>query len=69
MTTVRFSVPSITCGHCVATIERAVKEVEGVATVKGQVDTKEVEVTFDAPATREQIVSAMTEWDHPPMEV
>ena len=68
MTSVQFTVPSINCGHCVATIERAVREVAGVAIVQGDVETKRVEVTFDAPATREQIVAAMTEWDHPPEE-
>jgi len=66
MTTVQFMVPGINCGHCVATIERAVKEVAGVAEVKGNAATKQVTVTFEPPATRENIAAAMTEWDYPP---
>lgn len=68
MTTVQFVVPGISCGHCVATIECAVKEVAGVAEVKGDVATKQVTVQFEPPATREHIVAAMTEWDYPPAE-
>ncbi|MFN2251702.1 MAG: heavy-metal-associated domain-containing protein [Anaerolineae bacterium] len=67
METVTFEVPNISCGHCVATIQRVVKdEVPGVAEVKGDVDTKRVTVEFGPPATIEAIVASMTEWDYPP---
>ncbi|MFN8424138.1 MAG: heavy-metal-associated domain-containing protein [Anaerolineae bacterium] len=65
--TVTFDVPAITCGHCVATIKRVVTaDVPGVSDVTGDPDAKRVTITFDAPATVERIVEAMTEWDYPP---
>jgi len=66
MTTLQFTVPDISCDHCVNTIRRAVTEVAGVAQVTADVATKHVEVQFAAPATREQIVAAMDEWGYPP---
>lgn len=67
METVTFDVPAITCGHCVATIKRVVTaDVPGVREVTGDPDAKRVTVAFDAPATVEQIVATMTEWDYPP---
>jgi copper chaperone CopZ len=68
MTTLDFTVPSINCDHCVNTIRRAVMEVPGVHEVTGDPATKHVAVRFDPPATRGEIVAAMTEWDHPPAE-
>ena len=68
MTTVHFTVPGISCDHCVNTIRRAVSEVSGVAQVTGDSGTKQIEVDFDPPATRAQIVAAMVEWDYPPAE-
>lgn len=60
-------VPAISCGHCVETIRRVVtEEVPGVLSVAGEVEAKRVTVAFEAPATREAIVAAMTEWDYPP---
>lgn len=62
-----FTVPGITCEHCVATIKRVVMaDVAGVASVSGDPATKRIDVQFAAPATVDQIVAAMTEWDYPP---
>lgn len=67
MESVTFDVPAITCGHCVATIQRVVAaDVPGVSSVTGDPETKQVIVTFAPPATVEQIVASMTEWDYPP---
>lgn len=67
METVTFYVPAITCGHCVATIQRVVKEdVDGVGEITGDPQTKQVTVEYGPPATVEAIVATMTEWDYPP---
>jgi copper chaperone len=66
MTTVEYTVPSISCDHCVATIRRAVMEVEGVHEVTGDPATQHVAIRYDPPATTDQIIAAMTEWDYPP---
>ena len=68
MNSIKFLVPGISCEHCVNTIQRVVGEVPGVKSVLGDVPTKHVDVQFDDPATREQIVATMTEWDYPPAE-
>ena len=68
METIHLKVPAISCGHCVQTITRAVNEVAGVARVSGDVETKQVDVAYAPPATREAIVVAMTEWGYAPAE-
>lgn len=66
METVHYVVPNISCGHCVATIERVVSALPGVNRVTGDVDSKRVEVEFAPPATEAEIVAEMTEWEYPP---
>jgi copper chaperone len=66
MTTVKYTVPNISCGHCVHTIQMEVGDLEGVQSVKASNETKQVEVVFDAPATEEKIVSLMKEINYPP---
>lgn len=66
MTTIQLTVPNISCGHCVATIERVVGELPGVAAVTGDIPTQKVDIQFDAPATLDQIVATLKEWEYPP---
>jgi len=66
MTTVKYNVPNISCGHCVHTIQMEVADLAGVQSVKASSETKQVEVVFDAPATEDQIVSLMKEINYPP---
>jgi copper chaperone CopZ len=54
MTTKTVSVPTISCGHCVMTIEREVGELEGVSEVKAEQVSRKVTVSWDPVAT---------EWD------
>ena len=51
MTNKTVKVPNISCGHCVATIEREVGRVQGVASVKADPATKEVTVSWNPAAT------------------
>ena len=67
MTTVKYSVPNISCGHCVHTIQMEVSDLAGVAQVEASPATKEVTVVFDAPATEEQIIALMKEINYPPV--
>jgi copper chaperone len=61
-----FLVPNISCNHCIHTIKSELSEIEGVKQVDADVDTKEVKVVFDAPATEEKIVKLLTEINYPP---
>lgn len=65
MTTVTYSVPAIHCGHCTHTIETEVTELEGVQSVKADLDSKKVEITFEAPASEEKIKALLAEIDYP----
>ena len=65
MTTVFYSVPAIHCEHCTHTIEMEVGELQGVQVVKADLDTKKVQITFDAPATEEKIKTLLAEIDYP----
>jgi copper chaperone CopZ len=42
-----------------------VSDLAGVKSVKADVDTKMVEIAFEAPATEEQIKALMAEIDYP----
>jgi copper ion binding protein len=65
MTKVVYSVPSISCGHCVHTIEQEVSQLAGVSKVKADQGSKQVVVEFDAPATEQTIQSLMAEINYP----
>ena len=65
MTTVKYSVPSIHCEHCVHTIQMEVSDVEGVQLVKADQESQLVEITFDAPATEDGIKALLAEINYP----
>ena len=65
MTTVTYTVPAISCGHCTHTIETEVSELHGVQSVKAEVDTKKVVITFDVPADEQKIKALLAEIDYP----
>ena len=46
----KFNVPDMTCGHCVATITKAVKAVDPAAEVKTDLGAKTVTVETALPA-------------------
>ena len=65
MKTITYSVPNINCGHCVHTIQTEVGELQGVKSVKADAGTKRVEISFDVPASEEQIKSLLAEINYP----
>ena len=65
MTKVKFSVPNISCGHCVHTIQTEVADLAGIQSVKADQGSKTVEIVFDAPATEAQIKSLLAEINYP----
>ncbi|MBN2500049.1 MAG: heavy-metal-associated domain-containing protein [Anaerolineales bacterium] len=65
MTTVTYSVPNISCGHCVHTIQMEVGDLAGVESVKASNETKQVEINFDEPATEDKIKSLLAEINYP----
>ena len=68
MTTRTVTVPNISCGHCVMTIQREVGELEGVSDVKAEQDTKRVTISWDPDATDWVVIeSTMKEINYPPV--
>lgn len=65
MTTVTYFVPAIHCGHCTHTIEMEVKEVTGVSSVKADLETRKVEISFEPPADEAKIKSLLAEINYP----
>ncbi len=65
MTTVTYSIPNISCNHCVHTIQSEVSEIPGVKTVQADAAKKVATITFDAPATEDKIKSLLEEINYP----
>jgi copper chaperone len=65
MTTVIYSIPAIHCMHCTHTIEMEVGGLQGVHSVKADMEAKKVEITFDAPASEEKIKALLAEISYP----
>jgi copper chaperone len=65
MTTVTYSVPAISCGHCTHTIETELGDLQGIQSVKADEATKKVEITFDAPANEQKIRALLAEINYP----
>jgi copper chaperone len=60
-----FSVPNISCGHCVMAIKNELAELDGVSKVEGNPGKKEITVEWDTTATLEKIKSALKEINYP----
>jgi len=68
METKTFVVPGIGCDGCVRTVENEVAEVNGVSTVKAELDSKQVTVAWNAPANWDAIKAKLVEIEYPPAE-
>lgn len=65
MTTVTYSIPNISCGHCVHTVKSEVSELPGVLSVDAELTTKQATITFEPPATEEKIKSLLQVINYP----
>jgi copper chaperone CopZ len=61
-----FSVPNISCGHCTHTIKMELSEIPGVQKVAADLDSRQVFVEWDDPATWEKIEFTLEEINYPP---
>lgn len=59
MTEIKLNVPDISCDHCKSSIEGAVGELDGVATVAVSVADRTVDVEFANPTTTDTVVAAI----------
>jgi copper chaperone len=67
METKTVKVPGISCGHCVATIEREVGELSGVDSVKAEQGSRRVTISWDPDTTDwVAIEGTLREINYPP---
>lgn len=66
MQTVTYTIPNISCTHCVHTITMELSALEGVRSVEVSLEQKIATVTFDTPASEDKIVALLKEIDYPP---
>ena len=62
MTTKTYNVPDISCGHCTATIERELKLVDGLDSVKAELDTKLVTVEVENDSVLAEVEDVGRDW-------
>lgn len=60
-----FSIPNISCGHCVMSIKNELSDLEGVSTVEGNPDNKTITVEWELPATVNNIRAKLNEINYP----
>lgn len=60
-----FSIPNISCGHCVMSIKNELSELEGVTSVEGNPETKSIEVEWNAPITEDKLKETLKEINYP----
>lgn len=64
--TITYTIPNISCMHCVHTIKTEVGDLEGVKSVEANAQSKQATIVFDAPANEEKIVELLKEINYPP---
>lgn len=65
--TIQLSVPDMTCGHCKASVEKAVTALDDDAELDFDMETREVEI--DSTASKSAILSALDAAGYPAAEI
>ncbi|RJP94654.1 MAG: cation transporter [Desulfobacteraceae bacterium] len=65
METKTFTVPNISCGHCVRSIQNELGELQGVESVKGDAENKTITIVWSSPATESEIRNIMQSINYP----
>ena len=66
MNSVRYSVPNVSCNHCVLRIQKALQTLDGVQKADVNLATKTVTITFDPPASETLLKETLEEIGYPP---
>lgn len=64
-TTVTYSIPNISCNHCVHTVTMEVSDLDGVMSVIADVEMKQATIIFEPPATETGIQDLLAEINYP----
>ncbi|MBU1052923.1 MAG: heavy-metal-associated domain-containing protein [Proteobacteria bacterium] len=60
-----FSIPNISCKHCVMAIKNELSTIDGVSKIEGDHGKKEITVEWKKPATLEKIKTTLKEINYP----
>jgi copper chaperone len=60
-----FTIPGISCGHCVLAIKNELTEVKGIVSVDGNPAEKQITVEWNAPLTLDQILNILKDINYP----
>lgn len=60
-----FTIPNISCGHCVMSIKNELSEMDGIKKVEGDPESKTVTVEWEDPVTVEKIKATLKEINYP----
>ena len=60
-----FIVPNISCRHCVMSIKGELNEIDGVKSVEGNPDTKNITVEWESPTSANAIKEKLKEINYP----
>ena len=63
-----FKILNMSCEHCVRTIETELSEIDGVHSVKADLNNKSVSIEWDKPAAWDEIKATLDEINYPPTE-
>jgi copper chaperone CopZ len=66
MTTLTYHIPNISCHHCTHTISTELGDLPGVQDVQADLQSRQVVVHFNPPATEQQVVDLLKEINYPP---
>ena len=61
---IEFSIPDISCGHCVGVVQKTVKALDQTATVEVDIPTKHVKITSEVD--RATFADALVAAGYPP---
>jgi len=60
-----FTIPNISCGHCVQAIKNELAEIKGIVTVEGKPVEKQITVEWIAPLTLDKIQAILKDINYP----
>ena len=60
-----FTVPNISCGHCVAAIQKELNEIDGITQADGDPQSKSITVEWQPPAKASAIEARLAEIGYP----
>ncbi|RPJ14280.1 MAG: copper chaperone [Desulfobacteraceae bacterium] len=60
-----FTIPAISCGHCVMSIKNELSELAGVKKVEGNPQSKSITVEWESPASIDKILNTLKEINYP----